>query len=60
MDSRARWIAFVARTAEARGFTWTYWELSSGFGVFDPAAQQWHEPVLQALLPQSPLLQHSP
>jgi endoglucanase len=60
MDSRARWIAFVARTAEARGFTWTYWEFSSGFGVFDPAARQWHEPLLKALLPQSPLLQHLP
>ena len=60
MDSRARWIAFVARTAEAHGFSWTYWELSSGFGVFDPVTQQWREPLLKALLPQSPLLQHSP
>ncbi len=54
MDSRARWIAFVARTAEAQGFSWSYWEFSSGFGAYDPVARQWHEPLLKALLPQSP------
>jgi endoglucanase len=52
MDSRARWTAFVARTAEAHGFPWTYWEFCSGFGVYDPKAQQWRQPLLDALVPK--------
>jgi endoglucanase len=56
MASRARWIAFVAREAEALSFSWAYWEFCSGFGVYDPAANQWREPLLRALLPDSPLL----
>ena len=52
MDSRARWTAFVARTAEAHSFAWTYWEFCSGFGVYDPVAHAWREPLLNALLPQ--------
>jgi endoglucanase len=52
MDSRARWTAFVARTAEARGFPWTYWEFCSGFGAYDPAAHVWRAPLLNALLPK--------
>ena len=51
MDSRARWTNAVARAAEAHGFAWTYWEFCAGFGVYDPVAQQWREPLLNALLP---------
>ncbi len=56
MASRARWTAFVAREAEAFSFSWAYWEFCSGFGVYDPAANQWRDPLLRALLPDSPLL----
>jgi endoglucanase len=56
MDSRARWTAFVAREAEADGFSWAYWEFCSGFGVYDPAARTWRPPLLRALLPDSPVL----
>lgn len=52
MDSRARWTASVARTADAHGFSWTYWEFCSGFGAYDPAANAWREPLLNALLPK--------
>jgi endoglucanase len=52
MDSRARWTAFVARQAEARGMSWAYWEFCSGFGVYDSALKQWNQPILEALLPQ--------
>jgi endoglucanase len=52
MDSRARWTTFAAREAEARGFSWGYWEFGAGFGVYDPAAKKWNEPLLQALLPK--------
>ncbi len=51
MDSRARWTAFVARQAEARGFSWAYWEFCAGFGVYDLAGQKWNEPILRALIP---------
>jgi endoglucanase len=49
MASRARWTAFVAKTAQQHGFAWTYWEFCAGFGVYDPKANQWREPLLEAL-----------
>jgi len=51
MDSRARWTAFVAREAEAQGFSWSYWEFCAGFGVYDLASGQWNELLVQALIP---------
>lgn len=51
MDSRHRWTDFVARAAEARGFSWAYWEFGAGFGVYDREAGVWVEPILQALIP---------
>jgi endoglucanase len=50
MDSRARWTRAVVREAERRGFSWCYWEFGSGFGVYDPAASAWRQPLLRALL----------
>lgn len=52
IESRARWTAFVARTAEERGFGWAYWEFCAGFGVFDRTRGQWSEPLLTALVPE--------
>ncbi len=52
IEGRARWTAFVARTAESHGFPWTYWEFCSGFGVYDPQARQWRQPLLDALMPK--------
>jgi endoglucanase len=51
MDSRALWTDAVARTAEELGISWSYWEFCSGFGVYDPVAKQWREPLLRALIP---------
>ena len=56
MESRARYTAFIAREAEALSFSWAYWEFCSGFGVYDPAAHRWRDPLLRALLPDSPSL----
>lgn len=50
-DQRA-WTAFIAREAEKRGFSWHYWEYSSGFGAYDPYAEAWREPLIQGLIPQ--------
>ena len=49
--SRERWTAFVAREAERRGITWSYWEYQAGFGAWDPQAKAWREPLLRALIP---------
>lgn len=51
MASRALWTDAVARTAEELGITWAYWEFCSGFGVYDPVAKVWREPLLKALIP---------
>ncbi|MGQ9904674.1 MAG: glycoside hydrolase family 5 protein [Anaerolineae bacterium] len=51
MDSRVRWTSFIAREAEVRGISWSYWEFRAGFGVYNYADQQWNEPLLNALLP---------
>jgi endoglucanase len=54
MDSRVRWTTFIVQTAEAHGFPWTYWEFCSGFGVYDPQAKQWRQPLLDALKSSTP------
>lgn len=51
MGSRARWTAFVAREAEARGISWAYWEFCAGFGVYDTTKNDWNWPLLTALIP---------
>ncbi len=51
LQARARWTTFVARAAEERGFSWAYWEFGSSFGVYDPAAGAWNDPLRLALLP---------
>lgn len=49
-DSREAYTRFVRDEAEARGFGWTYWELVSDFGAYDPKTNRWREPVRRALL----------
>jgi endoglucanase len=49
-DSRERWTRHVARSAEAYGMAWAYWEFCSGFGVYDPVTKKWHTPLLNALI----------
>ena len=51
MNSRVRWTAFMAREAEARNFSWSYWEFCSGFGLYDLTTSKWREELVQALLP---------
>jgi endoglucanase len=50
-ESRHLWTDYIARSAEKRGFSWAYWEFCAGFGVYDPAAAAWNEPILTALIP---------
>lgn len=51
MQSRVNWTTFVREAAEARGFSWSYWEFGAGFGVYDREAEQWNEGLLNALVP---------
>ena len=51
LKSREAWTDAVAREAERLGFSWTYWEFASGFGIYDPATDKFREPLLKALLP---------
>jgi endoglucanase len=51
MQSRARWTEFVARTAEAGGMSWAYWEFCAGFGIYDPTLQMYIKRLVDALIP---------
>lgn len=51
MLSRARYTAFVARTAERLGFSWAYWQFDSDFIVYDIDKDAWVQPIKKALLP---------
>jgi endoglucanase len=42
----------VARTAEALGWAWAYWQFDSDFIVYDIDHDRWVEPILRALIPK--------
>jgi endoglucanase len=52
MDSRARYTAAVARTAEEFGWSWAYWQFDSDFIVYDIDNDRWVEPIHDALVPR--------
>lgn len=52
LDSRVLWTSYVARKAEDLGMSWAYWEFGAGFGAYNPAARQWREELLGALIPK--------
>jgi endoglucanase len=52
-ESRVRWTRYVRQSAEARGFSWAYWEFGAGFGIYDRDAKKWREPLLAALVERS-------
>ncbi|MDH5646847.1 MAG: glycoside hydrolase family 5 protein [Candidatus Heimdallarchaeota archaeon] len=55
IDDRARWTAFVARTAEERNIAWTYWDFKARFAAFNETTQTWIPELLEALIaPYSP------
>src|SRR5690606_10137430 len=57
MADRTLWTSTVARAAEERGFGWAYWQFSSDFIAYDFEKQAWVQPILRALLPESPALE---
>lgn len=56
LDSRVKWTNFLARWFEEQDFSWSYWEFSAGFGIYNPSTRQYLQPLVDALLttPMSP------
>jgi len=53
MESRARYTSAVARAAEARGWSWAYWQFDSDFILYDIPKNAWVAPIRDALIPLS-------
>lgn len=51
LPSRVRWTNYIAREADKRGWSWSYWQFDSDFIVYDIDKDQWVEPILNALIP---------
>jgi len=51
MPSRLRWTNYIAREAEARKWSWSYWQFDSDFIVYDMNKDEWVEPIKNALIP---------
>jgi endoglucanase len=49
-ESRARWTRFVREQAEARGFSFTYWQFTSNFGAYDAETDEWDDAMRAALV----------
>jgi endoglucanase len=51
MESRTRWTKCVADEAIAHGFSFTYWQFTHNFLVYDRHNKTWVKPLLDAILP---------
>lgn len=51
LAARVRYTDCVARTAEALGWSWAYWQFDSDFLLWNMAADDWVEPIRDALIP---------
>ncbi len=51
MDSRSKYTAHLARTAESLGWAWAYWQFDADFIIYDIDKDRWVEPLRKALIP---------
>lgn len=51
MASRVRWTNYIARQAESRNWSWSYWQFDSDFIVYDIDKDEWVTSILNALIP---------
>ncbi|GAB2554930.1 hypothetical protein GCM10027085_52700 [Spirosoma aerophilum] len=51
MASRARYLQFIRELADKNNFSFHVWGFREIFRVFDEESGQWHQPVLDALVP---------
>jgi endoglucanase len=49
MESRVRYLRFVAREAETLDWSWAYWQFDSDFVAYDVGNDRWVKPVRNAL-----------
>ncbi len=52
MESRVRWTKCVADAAISRGFSISYWEFCSVFGLYDQQTKSWRKELLESVVPQ--------
>jgi len=52
IESRVRYLEFVARCAEEMGWSWAYWQFDSDFLLYFVERDSWNKPVLRALIPE--------
>jgi endoglucanase len=50
IEARVAWTQAVTREAEKLGFSWSYFQFCSNFGVYDTTTRTWNQPLLQTLL----------
>jgi endoglucanase len=50
LESRIAYVRLMRESMDARKLPWTYWELASGFGIYDPLVNAWRAPLRDALL----------
>ena len=51
MPSRLRWTNHIARQAEKKKWSWSYWQFDSDFIVYDMIKDEWKQDILNALIP---------
>jgi endoglucanase len=51
MKHRQIWTDFVARQAEQRNWSWSYWQFDSDFIAYDLDHDRWIMPIREALVP---------
>ena len=56
MNSRVLWTTLVSHLAIFNGFSFQYWEFCAGFGAYDIQAISWRQALLDALIPNMPIV----
>lgn len=50
LASRVRYLRFLTREFEARGWSWAVWQFTANFAVYDKVTAEWNTPLVDALL----------
>lgn len=53
MESRKRWTTYLCRFFEEQGFSWSYWDFSTVFGIYDLETKTYFTPLVDALTKES-------
>lgn len=49
IDSRVKYARFLSRWFEQQGFSWSYWQWHSNFGIYNPDTGQYNQRLVDAL-----------